>query len=107
MNESEKERYELVRKRRVFPTKLFDKPTLEDLGMLECTMQCLENAGLGNFIDRYAPSYDELCWQFLATFRCHLEDHALTHLTFKYEEREYSVSVDQMQDALGVTKLPI
>ena len=75
--------------------------------MLGCTMQCLEHAGLGNFIDRFAPSYDELCWQFLATFRCHLEDHTITHLTFKYEEKEYSVSVDQMRDALGVTKLPI
>ena len=35
-----------------------------------------------------------------------MEDHALTHLTFKYEEQEYSVSVDQMRDALRVTKLP-
>ena len=106
MTEKEVALYEVVRKRKVIPSRFMDEGTLEKLGMLECMRRCLDQAGLGNLFDCLAPAHEELCHQFIGTSHLILDEaDDVVSVTFKYNEREYMVGIAEVREALGVTKV--
>lgn len=53
---------------------------------------------------KFAHSYEELCFQFISSFKCEYIDHRVDKLSFKFEGMRYNLEVAQIRDALGVTK---
>ena len=106
MSEAEKERNRIVQDRVVYATRFLHIPTLEKLGMLENMQYFLANVGLGDFLQRSAPTYPELSRQFISTFTMEKEDHVCIGVTFKFNKVKYTLDYHELQEAFGVTLNP-
>ena len=87
--------------RNFFQTKFFHEPTLRMLEMDVCTRQLLVHGGLGDFLDKNAPTYSGLVKEFLATLSVRS-----TSIEFRLLGREFTRTKERVGQLFGVTAAP-
>ena len=98
LSKKQKKIWDALEGREIVSTKFFDVPTLQALGLYDCTLRLLVEGGLGGFIDHSAPTFRNLVLEFLSTF--HLDDELVK---FNLLDREYQLPRAELAGIFGVT----